>query len=433
MPRLTAWAAREKAPLFCYNDNAMGASYGSTQVRSEDRDRVQAVAEDVARRMQIHMLVGPVLNGWIGVYPEGSGQDQRVGEAIFQGLKTRVWHVLVHDDDILAYWLWHDDKLVDSYHSTPGYFGEEHRAEEEAMVGNPELLSQLVGGKVADLRKLLDRNDSHPLASLQLDELQSLTAVRNLAASYEYLKEGETHGIKGWRQFVEVPVELIKAETKEKRQERSTLASDRRKLKKAGLLLTLDERERSMAYACALSDGFLVAWPDHGRGIVSFATYRAPWNEPAPLGLDTPGHITGVASDASRQRVAMAAGSCVRVWDVAGGAWNLVADIPEQDLAICVAISADGKLVAHSSRKENEVVVLEVASGKALVSCPGVQCKAMAFHPSGEWLAVAGNPFGLIAIKEKPHWRDLYVAGKQPAAKVRACRWHSGRRTSTRS
>lgn len=43
----------------------------------------------------------------------------------------------------------------------------------------------------------------------------------------------------------------------------------------------------------------------------------------------------------------------------------------------------------------------------------------MAFHPSGEWLAVAGNPFGLIALGEEPHWRDLYVAGKESAAEVR--------------
>jgi len=64
----------------------MGAFYGCAQVRSDDRDRVTTVAEDVARRLQTHMLVGPVLNGWIGVYPEGSGQDQRVGEAIFQAL-----------------------------------------------------------------------------------------------------------------------------------------------------------------------------------------------------------------------------------------------------------------------------------------------------------------------------------------------------------
>ena len=59
----------------------MGAFYGSVQVRSKDRDPVKAAAEEVARQRQICMLIGPVLNGWIGVYPEGSGQDGTVSFA----------------------------------------------------------------------------------------------------------------------------------------------------------------------------------------------------------------------------------------------------------------------------------------------------------------------------------------------------------------
>jgi len=53
----------------------MGAFYGSVQVRSADRDRAKAAAEEVARQRQIRMLISPVLNGWVAVYPEGSGLD----------------------------------------------------------------------------------------------------------------------------------------------------------------------------------------------------------------------------------------------------------------------------------------------------------------------------------------------------------------------
>jgi hypothetical protein len=70
----------------------MGAFYGSVQVRSADRDRVKAAAEEVARQQQIHMLLGPVLGGWIGVYPEGSGQDDDVGREIARRLKGDVLH-----------------------------------------------------------------------------------------------------------------------------------------------------------------------------------------------------------------------------------------------------------------------------------------------------------------------------------------------------
>jgi hypothetical protein len=57
----------------------MGNFFGSVQVRSEDRDRVKAVAAQVAGATQSRMLVGPALAGWIGLYPENHGQDQSVG------------------------------------------------------------------------------------------------------------------------------------------------------------------------------------------------------------------------------------------------------------------------------------------------------------------------------------------------------------------
>jgi hypothetical protein len=40
----------------------MGAFNGAVQVRSKDRDRATAAAEEVARQRQIHMLIGPVLS-----------------------------------------------------------------------------------------------------------------------------------------------------------------------------------------------------------------------------------------------------------------------------------------------------------------------------------------------------------------------------------
>ena len=109
----------------------MGAFYGSVQVRSEDRNRVKAAADEVARQRQIRMLIGPVLNGWVGVYPEGSGQDGTVGRDLAQRISGDVVHFLVHDEDIFAYWLYRDGQLIDSFHSRPGYFGEKDRAEEK--------------------------------------------------------------------------------------------------------------------------------------------------------------------------------------------------------------------------------------------------------------------------------------------------------------
>jgi hypothetical protein len=58
----------------------MGAHLGSVQIRSEYHVAVKSVAEHVANAMKIRMLIGPVIDGWIGLYPEGNGQDEKVGQ-----------------------------------------------------------------------------------------------------------------------------------------------------------------------------------------------------------------------------------------------------------------------------------------------------------------------------------------------------------------
>jgi hypothetical protein len=76
----------------------MGGHYGSVQVRSTDRAAVKAVAEWVATEKKIHCLVGPELNGWVGIYPENNGQDETIAREIAQHLRADVLHLLVHDD-----------------------------------------------------------------------------------------------------------------------------------------------------------------------------------------------------------------------------------------------------------------------------------------------------------------------------------------------
>src|ERR1700704_1139097 len=103
---------------------AMGAFYGSVQVRSEDRSGVKAVAEEVARALHASMLVAPVIDGWVGLYPDMNGQNEGVGAAMAGRMDADVLHLIVHDDDVFAYWFYRRGELVDSYWSLPGYFGE---------------------------------------------------------------------------------------------------------------------------------------------------------------------------------------------------------------------------------------------------------------------------------------------------------------------
>src|SRR5690348_11725413 len=64
----------------------MGAFYGSIHVRTEDRAAVLAAVAQIARKQKTRFLVGPVLRGWVGVYPSTNGQDQGITRALARKL-----------------------------------------------------------------------------------------------------------------------------------------------------------------------------------------------------------------------------------------------------------------------------------------------------------------------------------------------------------
>ena len=149
----------------------MGGHYGSVQVRTTDRDAVKAAVESVATTRKIRCLLGPELNGWVGIYPEGHGQDDSFGKDIAQQIDADVLHLLVHDDDVLAYWLWRNHVLVDSYWSKPGVLGDENLAEEEKSCGDEEQFRPILGDRVERLAKVLDRAVDYTFEGERLGKL----------------------------------------------------------------------------------------------------------------------------------------------------------------------------------------------------------------------------------------------------------------------
>jgi hypothetical protein len=225
------------------------------------------------------MLIGPVIDGWIGLYPEMNGQDERVGAAIAEQINADVLHLILHDDDVFAYWLYRRGDLVDSFWSAPGYFGEDNRAKDEAMAGNPEAFRPILAERVSRLAGLLRRGEEQELtADDQLAEFAAVLRISNALSAYEYLKAGETEGVKKWRLFTEVSAERVSADAQVARRRRSEVNAARKKLKSDRLLLLHDERkEGGRPYGCAFANGFVVAWAAYGAGTVSFATYQPAW------------------------------------------------------------------------------------------------------------------------------------------------------------
>jgi hypothetical protein len=385
----------------------VGAFYGSVQVRSGNRNTVMAAAESAARAMRIRILVGPEIGGWVGIYPEGKGQDERVGREIAARIGYDVLHTLVHDDDVFAYWLFRHGNLVDSYWSVPGYFGEKNRAKEEAMVGNPEAF-RFIQERVELLPKILARGNTL-LAEQQLAEFADAMGIVNACTSYEYLKDGETEGIHGWSEFKEILGDELKQRGKQPPGQ--SLTQEQQRLKSDGLLLFVDERSLAIPRACVISDGFVVAW-DHIRGTVEFAHYRRPWQEPESVELSTPAHISELTSDASGQHVAIKAINCAQVWEFEAGQWTKRIEVADPRLVFAVSITPDARLLAHSSI--NGIVITDLRAKQQTMAFPAREIHQMAFHPSGEWLVVTGPQLGLISLLEEPRYRLLALRAKSP-------------------
>ncbi len=110
----------------------MGNFYVNFSVKRPDQQQVA----DILRRRQRTALVTPALGEYVVVSDEEADwQDDRaiqtVGELLSRETQAPVFAVLNHDDDILAYWLFVDGQLTDSYDSAPDYFESSYDAFEK--------------------------------------------------------------------------------------------------------------------------------------------------------------------------------------------------------------------------------------------------------------------------------------------------------------
>ena len=410
-----------------YAGAGMGGFYGSTQVRTDDRDRVVRVAGSVARAKSVKCLVGPAVNGWVGLYPENGGQDESFGEAVALEFGGEVLHLVVHDDSVFAYWLWRERALADSFRDPPDYFAEADRATQEWMSGNAEVLKPfLAGGKrLQDLADLLRRDGRRE--TFQVERLQrfaKILGIANAATSYEYLKEDDHAGVRGWKQFGEVPADEIEREKNAGRERRRQINALKKRLRQSGVLIAEVAKDRTMPRcAAAAGDGFLLTWQGPSGAAASFEHYRPPWRAPDPIEVPGRGQLNVLVSDIAGRRVAAGYGQQVVVYDAA--TWRTLAELPERDWTIGLEISPDGALLARASRREVVITRLddspnEGGRGNAfrVAAVTGSDRRSLALHPSGRWLVGASQlAVGLLDLAPpEPRWRDLFVGGKSRLA-----------------
>ena len=264
-------------------------------------------------------------------------------------------------------------------------------------------------------RELLRRDSDCSFAGEQLEKFARLLNIANAATAYEYMKEGDTDGLTGWKKFEELPADEIVAEKCAAAKRRKEITALKKRLKSLGLLLAEVVGRGNWARASAADDGFAVAWSLR-IGVAAkprFDLFTRPWKEPRAVPLDLSPQVNQTANNRSGSCLAAALGRRVVVWSMPDG--RVLRDVPESDWAICVALSDDGALLAHSSRKE--VVVTEVRTGLRLTTFPQEGARKLAFHPSGRFLlgTFESFPLGMAVLDSQAtgEWRHLDVGDQK--------------------
>jgi hypothetical protein len=112
-----------------------------TNLHVRDADRI-AIIEALRSIGVVPAYVrGSPETRWTSIFPEAGDQDDtalpKMAHALSGALKRPVIAFIVHDSDVLLYWLCDEGKELDRYNSAPGYFTDQETPPDG---GNPEAL-----------------------------------------------------------------------------------------------------------------------------------------------------------------------------------------------------------------------------------------------------------------------------------------------------
>ena len=419
----------------------MGAFFGAVHLRTEDREPVRELLESMAHKKKTHFYLAPVLRGWLTVYPQHSGQDERISRALAKHLTCDVLHALVHDDDIFCYFLYRTGRLVDQFNSCPDYFGDHvSDRQRKKLKGNPARLAHLLPNP-ADLPKLEEllatpESEQPAFAQETLERFAGLLELPNALTSYEYLWQGETDGIESWSEFLHVPASEIA------RQEavQQGIEAEKQRHIDEGLLLfrqagTGKNIHATMPHVCAAEKGaaFWVCWASGmTAGDRPLERYRPPWSStPESLGIQLPATVYYLCPSQSGRFLAVGHAS---------GNWKAqLWDVPERRLLVEHAHSSavqwadiSANETAFLSRSGDEAIrtFLNDPSNPRTYAVPG-HGRYAALHPSGDFLVVdmqlhlgildlrSGALHSPICVGQRQDYTRMYEAlGQQVRAKI---------------
>lgn len=428
----------------------MGAFYGSILVRTEDAEAVRHALGQVAKDSDNRFLVGPALNGWVSIFPNNSGQSDKVSAEIAKRISDDVFHLIVHDDDIFSYYFYRKGTLVDHYNSCPNYFHEVSDEEKRQCEGQPELFQDLLLDRESlnEVKNLLRANkEEYVFEQERMAKFAKLLGFANATSSYEYLQSGERHGIDAWKKFVHIPD--LTSEKNAKRAEQSKIRAEKKELQKAGILLAEIEPSiksknilaSSIAWATdSSSNGILLTrqtnqFANSGDGrqnSAEFCCLVPSWNQPlrpVELNITPTAYVFAMSPSGDWLGGGFAYGDWkARVWDWRRKALSF--EVEHTRAVSWVGFSQDEQL--FYSLGGAELIVSSMTDKRPITTIEGMNgARCAAIHPSGQH-AVVGfqDRLGIVDLQQKRLVKNLWVNRKtetldpfaqNPEAFLRAC------------
>jgi hypothetical protein len=172
----------------------MGGFYGSFHFRNTDREELLTELRARTKRYDEQFLVTPERNGWISVFPSGSGQNPAPAGEINAKVPGDVLAVLSHDEDIMCYFLWRNGTLCDRFSSKHLPPGENPLGPEFSDSGNAKAFKDmLTPQQYRGIKSFFRWNYLwyfFPfLSSIYLHRLGTAIQIPDIVESYEYLNE----------------------------------------------------------------------------------------------------------------------------------------------------------------------------------------------------------------------------------------------------
>ena len=404
----------------------MGGIYGSVHVRTSDLAKVVEAARATAEKSSTTFLVGPPLNGWIGVYPSHHGVDPGVSASLASLVSADILHLISYKEAVFSYFYYRQSSLVDQYSSCPDHFGEAPSSECARYSGHPEAFAALLQdpGKVAELRAILAPGDDLAAANgdvppqvrlfptlVRMFRFAGVFGIKNAISSYEYLRSGETANIERWSDFVSIPDQSL--EQALDHIAAATLSSRLKALRAAGLLLnvvsragTKEQNRWRPVWTSDLSDGYLAYWVDSGSsGSADQVVYSASGDViPTTSHLSLDRSIHAICLSKSGRFLATghaSATSEARLYDRREG--RLLRTVMQQHAVPILAFSDDETVMVAASQDELTIVPTDASQPEVRISTgltPSVH--SMAVHPHYPLIVAADGADTLVVIDISP-------------------------------